>query len=98
MCAHKVAVLVCAHKVAVLVYVVLLAHIAVLCQVLVLRWDGKTEDLTSEGVSSEMAERIKAGLKELDSGLGAYPYDSLKKWTSLTSHIEEPLVRRYVPT
>lgn len=61
---------------------------------LVLRWDGKTEDLTSEGVTTEMTERIQAGLKELDSNLGAYPYDSLKKWTSLTSHIEEPLVRR----
>ena len=63
-----------------------------------LRWDGKTEDLTSEGVTTEMAERIQAGLRELDSSLGAYPYDSLKKWTSLTCHIEEPLVRRCVPT
>ena len=63
-----------------------------------LRWDGKTEDLTSEGVTTEMTERIQAGLQELDSGLGAYPYDSLKKWTSLTSHIEEALVRRCVPT
>ena len=65
---------------------------------LVLRWDGKTEDLTSEGVTTEMAERIQAGLRELDSSLGAYPYDTLKKWTSLTSYIEEPLVRRYAPT
>lgn len=35
-----------------------------------------------------------AGLKDLDRSLGAYPYDSLKKWVSLTNHITEDLVAR----
>ena len=35
-----------------------------------------------------------AGLKDLDRSLGAYPYDSLKKWVSLTNHISEDLVAR----
>ena len=35
-----------------------------------------------------------AGLKDLDRSLGAYPYDSLKKWVSLTNHISGELVAR----
>ena len=30
-------------------------------KVLVLKWDHKTEDLTSDGVSSELVDRIRAG-------------------------------------
>lgn len=36
------------------------------------------------------------GLKDLDSGLGAYPYESLKKWISLSNYISHDLVTRYV--
>lgn len=36
------------------------------------------------------------GLRDLDSNLGPYPYDSLKKWISLTNHISEALVLRYI--
>lgn len=36
-----------------------------------------------------------AGLRDLDSNLGAYPYDSLKRWVSLTNHVSETLVARY---
>lgn len=89
-----------------------------------LRWDHRTEDLTDEGVSTEMVERIRAGgplsprclthimdalnkgdlsidqtvfaagLRDLDQGLGAYPYDTLKKWISLSNHISQDLVTR----
>ena len=36
-----------------------------------------------------------AGLRDLDSNLGAYPYESLKRWVSLTNHVSETLVARY---
>ena len=63
-------------------------------QLLVRRWDEKTEDLTDAGISSEMVERIRSGLKDLDGYLGAYPYDSLRKWVALTSRIQESVVNR----
>ncbi|CAI8012816.1 Protein AAR2 homolog [Geodia barretti] len=66
-------------------------------EVLVMKWDHKTEDLTDEGISTEMVERIRAGLKDLDQGLGPYPYDTLKKWVSLSNHISQDLVTRIQP-
>ena len=35
--------------------------VCVFPKVLVLKWDHKTEDLTEEGISTEMVERIRAG-------------------------------------
>lgn len=35
------------------------------------------------------------GLRDLDSNLGPYPYESLKRWVSLTNHVSENLVSRY---
>jgi len=32
----------------------------------------------------------------MDRFLGAYPYDSLAKWVSLTNHVTEDLVTRCV--
>ena len=34
------------------------------------------------------------GIRDLDSQLGSYPYESLKIWYSLTNHIREPLLKR----
>lgn len=34
-------------------------------------------------------------LEEFDPFLGAYPYEHLSKWVSLTNHITEDLVSRY---
>ena len=34
------------------------------------------------------------GIKDLDGQLGAYPYESLKIWYSLTNNITEPLMKR----
>ena len=36
------------------------------------------------------------GIKDLDGQLGAYPYESLKTWYSLTNHITEALMKRLV--
>ena len=40
----------------------LVEMISYFLKVLVLKWDHKTEDLTDEGISTEMVERIRAGL------------------------------------
>ncbi len=37
---------------------------------------------------------FNSDLVELDSSLGAYPYESLKKWVSLSNHITEDIVLR----
>ena len=36
------------------------------------------------------------GIKDLDAQLGPYPFESLKIWYSLTNHITETLMKRYV--
>ena len=36
-------------------------------------------------------------MQDLDRYLGPYPYDTLKKWVSLTQHITEPLLQRIQP-
>ena len=36
------------------------------------------------------------GIRDIDGQLGAYPYESLKTWYSLTNHITEPVMKRLV--
>ncbi|XP_065883432.1 protein AAR2 homolog isoform X2 [Dysidea avara] len=66
-------------------------------EVLVYRWDVTNEDVTTDGVTMEMVDRITSGIKDLDNQLGCYPYESLKIWYSLTNHIREPLLKRLQP-
>uniref|UniRef100_UPI00398F02E5 protein AAR2 homolog n=1 Tax=Pristiophorus japonicus TaxID=55135 RepID=UPI00398F02E5 len=65
--------------------------------VLVKRWDKKEEEIVLVEVSEEEIERIRENLTDLDKSLGAYPYETLKRWVSLTNHITEPLVQRLQP-
>ncbi|CAH1796636.1 unnamed protein product [Owenia fusiformis] len=66
-------------------------------EVLVKKWDRLQEDITSGGVSQEEVERIQSNKKELDRYLGAYPYESYKKWVSMTNHITEPVMESLQP-
>ena len=54
-------------------------------EVLAKRFNPSTEAF--DDVSTEDTQRIKAGIKDIDSGLGPYPYNSWKKWVGLTSRI-----------
>lgn len=36
------------------------------------------------------------GIKDIDGQLGPYPFESLKTWYSLTNHITETLMKRFV--
>lgn len=66
-------------------------------ELLAKQWDSKESDISTESVPDEMAQRLKANLRDLDKYLGPYPYDIWKQWTELTSHITPPLVERCSP-
>jgi len=54
---------------------------------------------TIEDISdSEEIQRLEYNLKNFDSNLGAYPYDSWKKWVSLTNKISAVTIKRLEPT
>ena len=65
-------------------------------EVLAKRFNPATE--TFDPVSDEDTARIKAGLRDLDSGLGPYPYASWKKWVGLTSRLTPQTLGRLEPT
>jgi len=50
-----------------------------------------------EVIDQEEINRFKVNLKNLDSNLGAYPYDSWKKWVSLTNKISSITIKRLEP-
>ena len=64
-------------------------------EVLAKRFNPATESF--DPVSVEDSARIKAGLRDLDSGLGPYPYSSWKKWVGLTSRITPQTLGRLEP-
>lgn len=66
-------------------------------EVLIKRWDKKIEDVTTGPVSAEDQERVTSNMKELDQYLGPYPYESYKKWVSLTNHVTDDLLTQLQP-
>jgi len=48
-------------------------------------------------LEQEEIQRFQVNLKNLDRNLGAYPYDSWKKWVSLTNKISTITVKRLEP-
>ncbi|XP_013415495.2 protein AAR2 homolog [Lingula anatina] len=66
-------------------------------EVLIKKWDKVTEDMKTTEVTKEEQDRVESNRKELDQYLGAYPYDSYKKWVSLSNHITESLASRLQP-
>ena len=48
------------------------------------------EDILDE----EEVRRLEINLKDFDRNLGAYPYDSWKKWVSLTNKISTATIKR----
>lgn len=66
-------------------------------EVLVKVWDKQAEDIRSEATNPEEQERIESNKQELDSFLGVYPYESYKKWVSLTNFISPKLAENLVP-
>ncbi len=46
-------------------------------------------------VGGEEKERIRTNLRNMDSGMGPYPYDEWKKWVSLTNRISPATIGTY---
>ncbi len=64
-------------------------------EVLARRYVAVDEDVVA--VSAEDADRMRRDLRNLDSGLGPYPYDAWKRWVSLTDKISDATLARLEP-
>ncbi|KAJ7414984.1 Protein AAR2 like protein [Willisornis vidua] len=64
-------------------------------EVRVLRWDPAGEAMRPEPPGH--GEALRENLRELDRFLGPYPYETLKRWVSLTSFISEAAAERLQP-
>jgi len=65
-------------------------------QVVVKKYDKVTEELISK-VDEEEIKRVSDNLKHIDSNLGPYPFESWKKWVSLSSRINNASLKRLLP-
>ncbi|XP_019395313.1 PREDICTED: protein AAR2 homolog [Crocodylus porosus] len=63
----------------------------------VLHWDPAAEQVDLSPAPAEQSEAIRANLLEMDPFLGPYPYDTLKKWVSLSSCISEAVMQTLQP-
>ncbi|KAI5698527.1 hypothetical protein M8J76_012408 [Diaphorina citri] len=66
-------------------------------EVVVKIWNSDKEELEDKVVTDEELQRIKNDQQNLDSYLGAYPYDVLELWTKLTTHISDHVVSKLSP-
>ncbi|XP_027744302.1 protein AAR2 homolog isoform X2 [Empidonax traillii] len=64
-------------------------------EVRLLRWDPAGEAVRLEPPGE--GEALRESLRELDPFLGPYPYETLKKWVSLTSFISEAAAEQLQP-
>ncbi|KAK7094011.1 protein AAR2 homolog [Littorina saxatilis] len=56
-------------------------------EILVKKWDPSIEDIKMDAVRPEELARFEESKKNMDRFLAPYPYESFKKWVSLTNHI-----------
>lgn len=67
-------------------------------EILLAHWDKNEEDLDfSASENADEVSRVRAGLRELDSFLGPYPYDTLRKWVSLTDKLSQEVASALQP-
>ncbi|XP_041373332.1 protein AAR2 homolog [Gigantopelta aegis] len=66
-------------------------------EIVVRKWNKYNEDIEEESVSPEELERYDSNKKEMDRFLGPYPYESYKKWISMTNHISPSLLEKLLP-
>uniref|UniRef100_A0A8C6YRT3 Protein AAR2 homolog n=1 Tax=Nothoprocta perdicaria TaxID=30464 RepID=A0A8C6YRT3_NOTPE len=63
----------------------------------VLRWSPRDERVDLTPAAPEEGEAMRAKLPELDPFLGPYPYETVRKWVSLSSFISESVVQELQP-
>lgn len=64
-------------------------------QVRALRWEPGSEELREAALEEE--EALGRDLREMDAFFGPYPYETLKKWISLSGFVGEAAVERLRP-
>lgn len=65
-------------------------------EILVRKWDATEEEFVDEQ-NTEVVERLKANVKNMDRFLGPYPYEIWEKWKNLTNNVSETLVDKVIP-
>jgi len=65
-------------------------------QIHIRKFDPSTEELL-ENEDEEEIERMRCNLKNIDGNLGAYPYQSWKKWVSLSNRLSSSSVTKLQP-
>jgi len=65
-------------------------------QIVIRKFDAATEELIEDDVG-EQPERVHSNLKNIDGNLGAYPFESWKKWVALSNRISTKSVTRLQP-
>lgn len=64
-------------------------------EIRLLNWDPREEEMVA--ASQEEAEHLREQLTSLDPSLGPYPYESLRRWVSLTNHISKEAMLKLQP-
>ncbi|XP_057184296.1 protein AAR2 homolog [Triplophysa rosa] len=65
-------------------------------EVIIAHWNKNNDDLDFSQ-NAEEVERTRDNLQELDTYLGPYPYDTLRKWVSLTDRLSQELASALQP-
>ncbi|KAM8946156.1 protein AAR2 homolog [Pelodytes ibericus] len=60
-----------------------------------LNWNALDEEMIP--APQEEAEKLREQLTSLDPFLGPYPYESLRRWVSLSSHIKKEVIMKLQP-
>ena len=66
-------------------------------QIVIRKFDAQTEELLDD-VNEQEIDRVHSNLKSIDGNLGPYPYQSWKKWVSLSNRITPTSLARMQPT
>ncbi|XP_076451650.1 protein AAR2 homolog [Babylonia areolata] len=66
-------------------------------EIMVKKWDSFLEDIKPDVASPEEVSRFEENKKEMDRFLAPYPYESYKKWVSLTKHITADIAATLQP-
>jgi len=66
-------------------------------EIIIKRWNAKDEELVDENKTTDEIEIIRNSLQDIDNNLAPYPYETLKKWVSMSDNISKDIIERCSP-
>ena len=72
-------------------------HLFKRSEIVLKQWCNETEEVIDKLISLEDMEYLKQNLQNLDSSLGAYPYEIYRKWVSMSSAISDRVLDKLCP-